>query len=583
MFEDKEFRFITNVSREGYKLKTDATACLSKAGSEAIGMNKMAFHERSVSLQEFLSLATSGHAFCNLFQYDENEKYWVETKAGKKYCDYPVYRRGANKGCMKIQMKADKYFRGTHTVFVDVDDTKFEDVREYLGCLELFPTLVYMSFSDKQPKGKDKKVSRRFRMVYVFKDLLDVENFRHISRVITMCIEQDTGEPMHDKCGTNMSQYMNGCWENDETYCSNVIYELADFTEGGYFYISPPEDDIELSDEEVDEIPAFDEKMLYDMERLDYERFMHYYSTRLPYIYRKEKADWELGMYQFTDEDYLQLFYYLEPVEDGNKRRRKLFLATCLRRLMVPDIDPDTLLFNLYIDRERFYDNSDGVLTLTCLKRRVLKAMTLSDEELVDVCLSTIDYWKEHRPKIIFKGGIGRGRATEVYKLIRYKEIDRRYDRSISLRDNIKNGIGVPQSTLYRFCKDYRIQTYPNRKRSSRELKKEAKQNLIKSFCALYDPTLSGEENSQKMAEHGLDIPGSKVRRWAKRYYSPKQEDSTSIQEHPSFPPLTFNFISDFGNPNSFDELDQEEQHYSDYNWTPPFCGLKVLTFTYPY
>lgn len=570
MFEDKEFRFITNVSREEYKLKTDATACLSRAGSKAIGMDKMAFREVTVSLQEFLKLATSGHAFCNLFQYDENEKYWVETKKGKKYCDYPVYRRGANKGCMKIQIKADKFFRGTHTVFVDVDDTRFVDVQEYLGCLKLFPTLVYMSFSDKQPKGKEKKVSRRFRMVYVFNDLLDAQSFRHISRVITMLIERDTGEPMEDKCGTNMSQYMNGCWGNEETYCSDTIYELADFTEGGGFFVPPPEDDIELTDDEVNEIAVFDEQMLNDMERLDYDQFMHYYSRRLPYIYRTERADWELGLYQFTDDSYLQLYYYLEPVMDGNRRRRKMFWATCLRRLMVPGIDPNILLFNLYIDRQRFYDNSDGVLTITCLKRRVIKAMSLTEDELIQICQPTIDYWREHRPTLIFKNGVGRGRAKEVYKLIRYKEIDKIYDRSISLRENMERGIGVPQATLYRFCKEYGIDTYPVHKKSSRELKRDAKQEKIKTFCSLYDPTLSGEKNSQRMAENGLDISGPTIRKWAAKYYDGGSAPVPTPVRQDSFMPLPeFNFNFNFGN-STLQELDREEENFAKHNWIPP-------------
>ena len=58
----------------------------------------MAFIERSVTVDEFLELAISGHAFCNLFDINPNKLYWVKNSEGKKYQVYPVYRKGKNKG-----------------------------------------------------------------------------------------------------------------------------------------------------------------------------------------------------------------------------------------------------------------------------------------------------------------------------------------------------------------------------------------------------------------------------------------------------------------------------------------------------
>ena len=54
MIKDSTFRFHTSISQEGYQNKTDATACLSKLGADAIGMNKMAFYRLSVTVDEFL-------------------------------------------------------------------------------------------------------------------------------------------------------------------------------------------------------------------------------------------------------------------------------------------------------------------------------------------------------------------------------------------------------------------------------------------------------------------------------------------------------------------------------------------------
>ena len=227
MFISNEFRFQTNVSVDTYKSKSEATACLSKLGANAIGKNKMAFREMFVNVDEFLDLATSGHAFCNLFEYDPNKEYWFEASNGKRFKQLPVYLKGENKGAMKLCFKSDKYFKGAQIVFVDIDNTRFQDVGEYLGKLTYPPTCVYMSFSDKIEKGG--RVSRRFRLVYIFDIILDRAQFLHISKVISDQIVMDLAEPMDDDCGTRMSQYMNGVYGNNEKYTSYYIYSTFDF------------------------------------------------------------------------------------------------------------------------------------------------------------------------------------------------------------------------------------------------------------------------------------------------------------------------------------------------------------------
>ena len=170
MMQDSTFRFQTSISLEGYQKKSDATACLSKAGADAIGMNKMAFYPRSVTVDEFLQYATTGHAFCNIFAFDVNQKYWVTTSTGKHYESYPVYRNGPNKGAMKLSFKSDQFFYGSQAVYVDVDYTRYANVRDYLCTLTYPPTCVYMSFSDN--KDKHGIVSRRFRLVYVLDEIV---------------------------------------------------------------------------------------------------------------------------------------------------------------------------------------------------------------------------------------------------------------------------------------------------------------------------------------------------------------------------------------------------------------------------
>lgn len=523
----ENYVFKTNVSVDTYETKDEARACLSKPGADSIGKNKMSFKEQNVSVSEFLDLATTGHAFCNLFDFNPDDKYWIETSDGKHYQSYPIYKKGSNKGGMKLTFKSEEYFKGAQTVFVDIDFTRYQNISEYLATLTYKPTCVYMSFSDnKEKKGV---VSRRFRLVYVLDRIIDKNEFIHIAQSINDQIVMDTAEPMDDDCGTRACQYMNGVYGNLEVYQTNCIYSVDDFynsdtTEA--FETTSAYDFTGQETEDQSPQPLFDENLLRDMGTLSYTDFMHYYSTQFPYLYRTERTEWIANTYQMTDENYLQLWFYRERVVDGQWRRRKLFKNACLRRLISPDIDPNTLLFNLYVDFCRFFDNSDGVITLETLKRKVISAMEMTQDQLLAFCDYEIRYCRENRPKFICKPGTktNRGMISRIAKHIRWNELDRIYDRDKSIQENLEN-IDIPLSTLYRYCKEKFIDTDPNRamtKEMSRNKKRLDKKNKIEQFQDLYDPKLSVRKNQEIMEESGLKLSIGTIVAWVGKYCTPE-------------------------------------------------------------
>lgn len=531
MIKDSTFRFHTSISQEGYQNKTDATACLSKLGADAIGMNKMAFYRMSVTVDEFLQYATTGHAFCNIFAFDVNQKYWVTTSSGKHYQSYPVYKYGPNKGAMKLSFKSDQFFYGSQAVYVDVDYTRYTNIIDYLGTLSYPPTCVYMSYSDGVDKGG--VVSRRFRMVYVLDRIYGRDEFIRISTALTDQIVLDTAEPMEDDCGKRPSQYMNGVYGNNETYKSYYIYTAADFPQS-YDPPSPPQ-----SQGSADEV-VFDENLIREMETMDYDRFMHFHSLHYRYVFRTERSGEWNGIYQLTDEYFLELWYPRERQMDGMHRRRQLFKRACLRRLIEPGIDADTLLFNLFVDRKRFFDNSDGVLSLDALMTRVKRAMGLTPEQLMAVCSSEIRYSQEHRPRFIVKSGIRTdwGTLSGIGKRIRWAELDREYDRGKSVKENAEN-LDVSLSTLYRYCKERFIDTNPDRpmtEREKREAKRKAKAKDIERFKDLYDPSLSLQRNLDLLEDAGLKMSSGCLRDWIEKYIESAAE--------PTFTATTFNFGS---------------------------------------
>ena len=56
---DSNFVFRVNVSNDSYMTKSEASACLSRAGAEAVGKVKMAFREKSLTVDQFLQRSFS--------------------------------------------------------------------------------------------------------------------------------------------------------------------------------------------------------------------------------------------------------------------------------------------------------------------------------------------------------------------------------------------------------------------------------------------------------------------------------------------------------------------------------------------
>ena len=557
------FKFRVNVSNDYYVKKTDASACLSKDGAKSIGKVKMAFREQDVTVDEFLQYALNGYAFCNLFHFDTNQSYWFETGNGQRYQTTPLYKNGKNKGCMRIEFKSDRFFIGAQTVFVDIDLTRFELIPEYLACLTYKPTCVYMSYSDKLEK--DKVTSRRFRMVYVFDRIMGKDDLNVISQTITDSIIRDTGEPMKDDCGTRVSQYFNGVYGNEECYVSDCIYSRLDFPD------SLPEVEVVMPEKPTKEKKPeveFDSQLLHDMGTMDYETFMHYYSWKYRYIYKTQKDEWIDGLYQLTDDSYIQLWWVRERIKDGHHRRRTLSKFACLRRLMEPDIDQDTLLFNMFVDLHRFIDNSDGIITIETLKRRVKSVVKMSQEDLREYCDYEIGYWKEHRPKFIYHPSANKTQwlTGKITTAIRYSEIDGKYDRSKSVKENAE-ALGIPVRSLYRYCHERRIDTKPGKGKTlaeQREVNRKAKVDKKARFMMLYNPSLSAGENRKNMLREGLKLSKNTIIKWSKDYISP---DLFTFQPKP---------LSQGNIDNDFNlEITplKPEPHYdtsNDFNWQAP-------------
>lgn len=439
-----ENKFKVSISREGYPDKETAKKCLSSKTAREIGRKKMAFKEQEVTVQEFLGFATEGHSFCNLFQFDENRKYWVESGRFWSKC-YPVYRVGLNKGYFKLNFKSDKYFRGSQTIFVDIDYTQYDSLGAYIDTLTYKPTCAYLSYSDNVLKGGC--ISRRFRLVYVFDKVLDREWFFNCSLAIYSQIEKDTKETISDFCGMSPCQYMNGS-NKDETYHSDIIYSADQFkTVTPVVKEEIKEESKDIEKKSKKKKISFSKELVYDMDNLPYIKVVEKWFAKGLRYFTHTDIQFD-GFYSTDTDNYYSLFWNKDIVKDGNRRRIKLFLRAAARRLMKENVTADELLYNLYIDRERFFDNTDDVLNIETLQNKVKAAL---DMDLEDIKKLTPKKNKQFviNPELKNKKQlIGKARRD-----IKDRQIGEIYDFSISVKENLKilneNGVKVGLRRLY--------------------------------------------------------------------------------------------------------------------------------------
>lgn len=500
----KDFKFSVNVSIDTYKDKVEAQDCISSRElAKKHNKSKMSFIEKTLTTSEFLKAATSGHSFANLFNLDKNRKY-PYTWRGFTTWTYAYYQKGHNKGGLKLNFKTNEYYKGQQVIFVDIDYTEFDSIYDYIDCLTYTPTIMYTSFSDLKMKGG--VVSRRFRLVYVFDKVLNPDEVITASYTLYNSIVNDTNEPIEDECGLRGAQYMNGT-NGGETFCSNVIYSIDDFKiereEINQEVEVKEENEVQEKSEEV----SIDKYLLRDMERLEYKEFMHYYSRKYPYFYRTERPeDWNEEGWQLTDENYLALYYNVDPVIDGEKRRKTLFERMCLRRVINPEATPEVILFNAYVDLNRYFNNDDDVITINCLKANVLNAFKLSIEDIKKRYNAPIKYSSIHRPKFIVRNVAGETKKQTIAKTrkkLKDEEIGEIYDSSLTIKENLdifeSMGIKIGKSRIYKWVKENGL-----------ELKKDTSKK--DSIIDYIDKSKSIRENIKILEEKGISVSYRQVR-----------------------------------------------------------------------
>ena len=540
MYIKKDFLFPVSISKDAYETKEQITAAIA-AGEEgkqlrkdACLAEKVSFRQESVTPDKLLNYALEGYTFCALFS---NFKPNTETITYLK-----------TDGYFTMSGKADEFFAGSYFVGVDIDETRYDDAEQLVQRLSYCPTFWYTSLSNQQTDletGTYKGV--RMRLIYVFDTRIeDKYYFRYCSYKVHTQVESDLNEVIKDKCGLKCAQYFNGTNQNLRGIklgydVSNIIYSLTDFGINNTEYLeflynkccykqlnqkqrTDIKERICLISSQVDIIGKrentnnidlgiiqtvtvvkirFRDAILKDNVSLSWDDFYKRYVHQYRYIYRTEKNDWKLFgdniLYQECDLGYLELPWIPKTLTDGHHRRSTLFHRAWLRRVICSSISPDELLFNLLVDRERFFDNTDNVLSNSLLMRKVRECFETPLNSIIeqyrDFFYSVLE--RSSKKKIILHYSSRRRiNANHLKKELRWQILDRSYNTSLSVTENLKalndEDFEIGRSTIYRYLNDRGIIT-----------KKDSYSKFDK-FCSLHHDGMSLREEREYLKSNGL-------------------------------------------------------------------------------
>ena len=533
MFYSELFKFTVSVSTNNYWNKEDVNACVGSSKKEENKNirekyghrrnHKMSFKTIEVTAPELLKYCLNGYSFCNLFTGFPC-KGWNDKGGTVTYIK--------KDGSFTLSAKKNEYFYGSNAICIDIDSTAAPTIQDYVDRLSHKPTFWFTTFSHME-SGK----GIRFRMVYALAEpIIGQQQFDAVVDKVHRRIESEVGEVIEDKCGEKCSQYFNGTnAKNKELvveygyhgyiYCINDIYNNVIERENNN---TTTTNYLSWQNKDTLEIPSPNDWLLHDMDHLSYDAFMQAHRHQYNYCYHSDCGEWINDTYQVVPDNYFKLPYWVETIMDGSNRRIKVYMRMCLRRVMVPGIDIDTLIFCAYEDVHLFFDNSDGVFNSDYYKRNAMDAFGYTLEELEELYSGTLDWLRSKAPKsgIVLKSGVAYGGgANATIRDIKYEHLDLYYDRSLSVMENLamlQQTVGFPISerTLYRYCHDRGI-----------ALGTLSDDDILANL----DVSMSIRKNLKLFADLGMKVGKDRISRLLKLARD-QQAQQQAMPEQPSVP-----------------------------------------------
>lgn len=376
--------------------------------------------------------------------------------------------------------KTKENFIGTPLIFVDVDNLEGKTSEEFINALDsdVMPNLWYTTFSSTDG-------NERMRLVYLMEKNIDNE---HVYRYNSHYIVDKLGINV-DNCTFSPFQFYLGTGKQQRVQCVNgtkhKVYdiELKEENEqerksANTTYIKKEHNNIECN-------CTFDNNsdFMRNYWNLDNRAFLVKYTDSIEVVNNTPLNYDPAKMYIELPEDYIEIerktytvydmkngektFKYKDNYrwKDGEGRKKKLFLTAIMRRMMLPTITFEQLLFNSVWELENFYLNTKKDYIT---KKQVFQIVVSALKEELESYKSMA---KRDKRKFIVnpyynnvEGYSNRQLAAMAKKAIHYAEIGELYDCNLSDKENLKvleeYGVKCSLRTLKNFRKDNGISKY---------------------------------------------------------------------------------------------------------------------------
>ena len=376
--------------------------------------------------------------------------------------------------------KSRENFISTPLIFIDVDNLEGKTSEDFINSLDadITPNIWYNTFSS--ANGNE-----RMRLVYLMEK--NIEN-EHVYRYNSHYIVDKLGIDV-DNCTFSPFQFYLGTGKEQRVQCINgtkhKVYdvELKEDNEqesksANTTYIKKERNIIECN-------CTFDNNsdFMRNYWNLDNRAFIVRYTDSIEVVNNTPLNYDHAKMYIELPDDYIEIerktytvyemkngektFKYKDNYrwKDGEGRKKKLFLTAIMRRMMLPTITFEQLLFNTVWELENFYLNTKKDYIT---KKQVFQIVTNALKENLDSYKSMA---KRDKRKFIVnpyynnvEGYSNKQLAAMAKKAIHYAEIGELYDCNLTDNENLKvleeYGVKCSLRTLKNFRKDNGISKY---------------------------------------------------------------------------------------------------------------------------
>lgn len=362
-----------------------------------------------------------------------------------------------NKNTFTQKDKRIENWQQTNIIPVDFDNRKltFDEFARLAETEErLKPTIIYNTQND-GIKGN------RYRALYIMNaPVNEVETYKRCYDAIVSHWDCITGEKNKDNCGGVVTQSFAGA--KDKVIYYGVTYEVKNLLgESG-----TPQS-VENTREDIERTPFLNDFFKLSVNEV-IDKYIGIYPSieSTPLTQADEEQAFilipdnyiEIKRYWFQSNDAVRRSTYTEirKIRDGEHRRKKLFINGIIRRLIMPAISFEHLLFNLLYEFHFYMVNDGNTITrkdiyniaLRAYKADLSKYETLREKQ------------KKHKfivnPAYCFKHGIYKNAAKRIAIMqMNDARIGEFYDLLKTEKENLKtlrdNGINISMPTLKRW------------------------------------------------------------------------------------------------------------------------------------